>query len=325
MVKSVPMLPPAPTPDTGFVRSADGIDLALDLEDAGNRAPIVFAHGFGQTRQAWSATARRLSAAGHPTLSFDARGHGESGRNPADLPYRGEQFVDDLALATRHLVARCGRTARSVRPPVLIGASMGGLLGLLAQARDAPFSALVLVDVTPRWERDGHERILGFMNAHPDGFDSLEHAADVIAAYLPHRGERKSAAQLRALLREGADRRWRWHWDPRLLAEFAGAMTQHQDVIAEAARRIRVPTLLISGGRSDLVSERTVAEFLALVPHARHARLPQATHMVAGDDNDAFTAAILQFMTEIDDRSVHTSNLDARAATPARAEEARNL
>src|SRR3546814_20926535 len=54
--------------------------------------------------------------------------------------------------------------------------------------------------------------------------------------------------------------------------------------------------ILISGGQSDLVSEQTVAEFLELVPHAKHRRIDKASHMVAGDDNAAFTAAIHAFL-----------------------------
>jgi len=74
---------------------------------------------------------------------------------------------------------------------------------------------------------------------------------------------------------------------------------QHQDDIVYAARSIRCPVLLISGGRSDLVSARTVEEFQALVPHARHAHLPQATHMLAGDDNDTFTSTVLEYLADL--------------------------
>ena len=82
---------------------------------------------------------------------------------------------------------------------------------------------------------------------------------------------------------------------------------QHQDDIADAARALRCPVLLISGGRSDLVSARTVEEFRALVPHAQHAHLPHATHMLAGDDNDAFTRTVLEYL----------SGLPAAGADPA--------
>jgi pimeloyl-ACP methyl ester carboxylesterase len=63
---------------------------------------------------------------------------------------------------------------------------------------------------------------------------------------------------------------------------------------------VRVPLLLLSGGRSDVVSRDTVDEFLRLVPHARHVELPRATHMVAGDANDAFTREIAGFLRALD-------------------------
>lgn len=282
------------SPTIDSLLAADGIRLALERADGGDRAPVLFAHGFGQTRKAWDSSARTLAALGHPSVRFDARGHGDSARNPTALPYRGEAFVGDLIAV-----------AERVPAPVLVGASMGGLLGLLAQHRAAPFRALILVDITPRWEAAGVERVLGFMRAHPDGFVDLDAAADAIATYLPHRA-RKTPTQLREILRE-RDGRWHWHWDPRLLEEFAHDVERFQPLVAEAARALRVPTLLVSGGRSDLVSRATVEEFLALAPHARHIQLPAATHMVAGDDNQAFVEAILPFLAELDPASASPS------------------
>ncbi len=262
---------------------------------------LLFAHGFGQTHGAWKRTATALAGQGYPGLAYDARGHGGSDRNPEELAYSGEQFTDDLIIVA----------GEHAQPPVLIGASMGGLFGLLAEARwPGLFRAMVLVDITPRWEASGLQRILGFITAFPQGFDSLEHAADVIAAYLPHRRERKTPAELREVLCEGSDGRWRWHWDARLVDDLVRDCAQHQDSIAEAARAIRCPVLLISGGRSDLVSERTVEEFRTLVPHARHTHLPDATHMVAGDDNDTFTTAVLDYLADLPSTSV------ASPATP---------
>ncbi len=156
----------------------------------------------------------------------------------------------------------------------------------------------MLVDITPRWEATGVERILGFMSAHPQGFESLEHAADEIAAYLPHRA-RKSSDDLGKILVQRPDGRWRWHWDPCLIETIGRNGEQHQALLMEAAQRIDIPTLLISGGRSDLVNDEHIAEFLGLVPHARHIRLPEATHMVVGDDNDAFTRTILDFLVTL--------------------------
>ncbi|MBD9367255.1 alpha/beta hydrolase [Xanthomonas sp. XNM01] len=268
---------------------------------------LVFAHGFGQTRRAWSSSADVLAAHGHPCLTYDARGHGGSGRNPDGLAYSGGQFTDDLIVLAGELP----------QPPVLVAASMGGLFGLLAEARwPGLFRAMVLVDITPRWESAGLERILGFMTAFPDGFASLDAAADAIAAYLPQRRGRKSPEALRELLREDAGGRWHWHWDPRLVDELARDSDRHQDAIAEAARAVRCPLLLVSGGRSDLVSAHTIDDFLALAPHARHVQLPQATHMVAGDDNTAFTATVLEYMAELSRTEGAGTSAAHRAAQP---------
>lgn len=272
--------------------SFDGIAIATQ-HWAGDRVPsLVFAHGFGQTRHAWNGAARTLAAQGFDTTTYDARGHGESERVPRG-DYHLEQFVGDLERVAAEAVARDGT------PPVLVGASMGGLLGLVAAGEAegrTPFSALVLVDITPRWETAGVERILGFMKAYPDGFASYDEAASVIEAYLPHRRERKTEAQLKPLLRQDPGGRLRWHWDPALLEGVVQESERYQPRLFEAASRVDVPVLLLSGARSDVVSSQTVNEFMRLVPHARHVVLADATHMVAGDANDAFTREIAGFM-----------------------------
>lgn len=245
----------------------------------------MFAHGIGQTRAAWRRAAMNLAAAGWTTLAMDARGHGGSGRNPPNTPYASDQLVDDLR--------RWSQTLE--RKPVLIGASMGGLTGLVAQARYDCFAALVLVDVTPRWESGGVARILDFMRAHSDGFAGIDEAADAIADYLPHR-PRKSAQALAGLLERDKDGRWRWHWDPRLIDDLSTEMDRRQQELAEAARRIRVPTLLLTGSASDVVSRNTIDHFLALAPHAQHREIAGARHLVAGDDNDTFASAVSEFL-----------------------------
>jgi len=271
---------------------AADLRLAVQTRCPEGRPGLLFAHGFGQTRGAWNGAAGTLAQAGCRCVTFDARGHGESDR-AAGRGYHMDQFADDL----RRLAAA------QPQPPILVGASMGGLLGIVlaGETRPSPFRALVLVDITPRWETAGVERILAFMQAHPDGFADYAEAAEQIASYLPQRRERKSEQQLRPLLRESADGRLRWHWDPALLAgDLVQESERYQPRLQAAATKIEVPVLLLSGARSDVVSRATVDEFLQLVPHAQHVELPHATHMVAGDANDAFTREVVRFVQGLD-------------------------
>ena len=282
---------PSREPRLVTVTARDGVDLAVETRGPVDAPAVLFAHGFGQSRHAWARAAEELAKRGWHTVTFDARGHGDSGRL-ADGHYALEQFVDDLRAVACSLPA----------PPVLVGASMGGLLGLVAagETRPDPFRALVLVDITPRWESEGVARMLGFMRAHPQGFASLDEAADAVAAYLPQRRRRKDRYELAQLLHRGEDGRLHWHWDPALLDTVAHEGERHQQRLLNAARNIDVPVLLVSGGRSDIVSKDTVAEFLEAVPHATHVEIPHATHTLAGDDNAAFTAAIEPFLNTLD-------------------------
>lgn len=268
----------------------DRLSLAVETRGPDAAPAVLFAHGFGQSRHAWARAAESLAERGWRAITFDARGHGDSDRL-GDGRYLLEQFVGDLLAVAHSLDA----------PPVLVGASMGGLLGLVAagETRPAPFRALVLVDITPRWETAGVARMLGFMRAHPRGFASLDEAADAVAAYLPQRRRRKDRYELAQLLHRGQDGRLRWHWDPALLDTVAHEGERHQQRLLNAARNIDVPTLLVSGGRSDIVSEATVEEFLGAVPHAMHVQIPHATHTLAGDDNAAFAAAIEPFLNTL--------------------------
>lgn len=280
--------------------AVDGVHLHLDRWGEAGR-PVLLSHGFGQTRGAWAGTARELARRGCIAFCLDARGHGRSGRNPDGQRYRVEQFVSDIAQVAGAMP----------QPPVLVGASMGGLVGIAAQAAHRCFAGLVLVDITPSWNPQGVERILAFMGAHPEGFPSLEAAADAVAAYLPHR-PRKSRQALTSVLRQREDGRWVWHWDPRLLADIGRTAAEVQDGLREAARSLDVPVLLVSGGRSELIGRTQVEDFLALVPHARHVRIDEATHMVAGDCNDSFTATVVSFLDEL-----HHATAPAVAATGA--------
>lgn len=272
-------------------RTEDGLQLVADAYGDASAPPVLLQHGGGQTRHAWGGTARALAEAGFHAVALDLRGHGESDW-AENADYGFERFAQDAV----HVAAALGR------PPALVGASLGGISGLVATAlADGPvFSHLVLVDVTPSMNREGAEAIVSFMGRNlEEGFASLDEAADAIAQYLPHRPRPKDSSGLRKNLRLGDDGRYRWHWDPKFVTGERPPSSALEGIDLEAAARaLELPTLLVRGRASELVDEEHAREFLAMVPHAAYVDVSGAGHMVAGDRNDAFTEAVVGFLAE---------------------------
>ncbi len=247
---------------------------------------ILLLHGGGQNRFSWRNTGQILADRGFHVVAFDARGHGDSDRSPA-----GDYSLHTL---TRDAIAVLKAIGR---PVALVGASMGGMTGILAAREAGPgmVSELVLVDVVPRFEQEGTSRIRDFMTRHLDGFATLDEAAEAIAAYLPQRRRDRNLDGLRKNLRE-REGRWHWHWDP----AFVSAIQDDRGLVGDlerAAAELTIPVLLVRGRMSDVVSAEGAEAFLAAVPRAQFVELPRAGHTAAGDDNDAFSAVVVDFLT----------------------------
>ena len=278
------------------IQGADGLELAADEDGDPHATPVVLLHGGGQTRHAWGTTLASVASRGFHGISLDLRGHGDSQWDP-----QGDYTIDAFARDVSAVAASLDRS------PALVGASLGGLAALLAigESSDPIARALVLVDVAPRLEPNGVQRIGAFMTGNLDGFASLEEVADVIAAYNPHRPRPKDLSGLKKNLRRRADGRWVWHWDPRFVSgRFGSADETRSSIVGEdrlelAARRITVPVLLVRGRMSDLLSEQGAQELLELVPHAEMVDVAGAGHMVAGDRNDLFNDAVVEFLERI--------------------------
>jgi pimeloyl-ACP methyl ester carboxylesterase len=265
---------------------ASGIRLAVDFWGGATGPLVVLLHGGGQTRYAWKHVGQMLGTAGYCAVAFDARGHGDS-----DWAPNGQYSQDAMVADLEHVIEAFGN-----RRPALIGASMGGGTSLLAVGEgrlDA--TALVLVDIAPRIEKEGVDKIKAFMRQKPGGFASLEEVADAIAAYQPQRPRPESLDGLSKNVRLGSDGKYRWHWDPRFL-DGKRDMRQRERRLAASARNIRIPTLLVRGALSDLLSEEGARAFLELAPHSEYVTVAGAAHMVAGDRNDIFGSAVIDFL-----------------------------
>ncbi len=296
-----------PADRTGHQRSyrgADGGKLVATVYGTAQRSALLL-HGGGQTRHAWRKTGLAL-AGSWQVIALDQRGHGASDW-AADGAYAFPDFARDAQVVARQIGAETGLK------PVVIGASLGGIAALLAldDPADPLFSALCMVDIVPQMNPAGVDTIQGFMRARAaEGFASVEEAADAVAAYLPHRPRPSSLDGLRRNLRHDPDGRWRWHWDPRFLdgprsvnAEWDAV----RDTLMRQAALLAVPGLLVRGAFSELVTDEAAQEFLAVARTMTSVDVAKARHMVAGDSNDDFIAAISDFLSAITPLSARSS------------------
>ena len=267
--------------DEWLGRSAGGADVAA------GRPTILMLHGGGQNRFSWKNTGQVLADEGFHVVALDSRGHGDSDRAP-DADYDVETLTADVL----QVLDAIGR------PVILIGASMGGLTGILVADQAGPdrVTRLVLVDVVPRFEKNGSARIRDFMFSGLHGFGSLDEAADAVAAYLPHRTRPRSTEGLKKNLRL-RDGRWYWHWDPAFMTKPGDDPQLRTEKFEQAAADLTIPVLLIRGKLSDVVSPEGVRHFLDTVPNAEFVELSDAGHTAAGDDNDAFSDVVVKFAT----------------------------
>jgi pimeloyl-ACP methyl ester carboxylesterase len=279
-------LPGTPQPMRTWL-GADGVRLAGDIWGDSRGPLVVLLHGAGQTRHAWRGTGKALGAAGYHAMAFDARGHGDSDWAP-DGRYGQDVMLDDL---------QCILRALAHARPVLIGASMGGGTALVAVGEGhVDAAALALVDTGPRIEQEGVEKIRAFMNQMPEGFASLEEVAEAIHLYQPHRKRPKDLSGLAKNVRLGDDGRYHWHWDPRFRSNRLN-LGRRQDRLNACVRQLDLPTLLVRGGLSDVLTEEGAQDFLALCPRAEYVNITGASHMVAGDRNDVFGRTVIDFLS----------------------------
>ena len=281
------------TPVTERLTTPSGITVEFDLWGKIKRDAILLLHGGGQTRHSWNATAEKITQVDGCAITMDLRGHGDSDWSHGG-DYELSDFSEDVAFLIDTLEIQ----------PSLVGASLGGLVGIYLEGRYSPgsISALVLVDIVPNINVLGAEKIKDFMLEHSKtGFSSLSEVSDILFEYNPHREKSSDLEGLKKNLRKRGEK-WFWHWDPLFISSERGKENpdmRNPELLNELCSNISVPMLLVRGKLSDLVTEIQVREFLERFPEASFADVSGAGHMVVGDKNDAFANEVIEFLNHI--------------------------
>lgn len=265
----------------------DGLTIAADSWGDPAAPTILFAHGGGQSRSAWGATARIMAGAGYHAVSLDLRGHGSSDWS-SDGDYSFAAYVRDFAA----IIARFGGRV------ALIGASLGGRAALLtATTHPRSVAAIVLADVTPRMDEDVADGIRQFFHQSADGFDTIQQAAETLSALAAH-GRPPQPERLRGNMRE-QDGRYFWRWDPRFVADEFVRDQGQLDLLERSAHDLTCPTLMIRAENSTVVRSEHVDHFRSIAPHIETRVAPGIGHMLTGDANDAYAPLALEFLKRV--------------------------
>lgn len=271
---------------SGEFTTPEGISLATDIAGDPWKPRLIFVHGGGQSRRSWRRALRNMAISGFSVVSFDLRGHGESAWS-TDGDYTLEAHVRDLTAIVRAMPSR----------PSLIGASLGGRVALETAARLGPelVKGLVLVDLTPKLHPAGMQRVQNFLKISMNGFDTIEDAAAVLEKYA-ERQIGHNYFRLRNSIRTDLDGRIYWRWDPQAATEKSLARPDIEDLLTDAASRLQIPTLLVRGTESDLVTDDCVAHFRQTLPSAEVVDIAGGGHLMKTQDLTVFCEATIDFL-----------------------------
>ena len=268
---------------------SSGLNIAASSWGRDSDPLVILLHGGGQTRHAWGETGEKLSQNGFYVLALDLRGHGDSDWHP-NGEYGVDNYKKDIVSILKEIK----------KPAAFIGASLGGMTSL-SIAGDPELRekcwALVMVDIGLYPNLEGSQEIVEFMHSGSEGFASIEEAAESVANYLPHRKRPRDNRGLEKNLRLKDDGRYYWHWDPRFLDYGPKDIPEdYKEKQKSFAKVVETPTLLIKGAMSNILTQNEVDDFLKVITHSEFVEIKDAAHMVAGDRNDIFAAAAIDFL-----------------------------
>lgn len=264
----------------------DGLRLAASAWGDTADPPVCFFHGGGQSRRAWAGAARAVAQAGRYALTFDLRGHGDSG-----WASDGDYALDAYARDVERVIDQLPGTV------TLVGASRGGQAALVGGARRPGRVGLVmLADVCPATRTEGVAAIRQFLRRSLEGFTAVDEAADALAAYLDQ-PRIADASGLRKAMRENGGRLF-WHWDPQTAALPFISPPSERVAMEAAALAYRGPLVLVRAEHGSLVTDEAAAAFSALAPQLIVECAPGTHHMFTGDQNDIFAARLLHHLRQ---------------------------
>ncbi|HSW03306.1 alpha/beta fold hydrolase [Aquabacterium sp.] len=233
--------------------------------DPSNRRVLICVHGLSRQGRDFDTLAQALSET-YRVVCPDVVGRGQSDWLAEPAGYTIPGYVADMVT----LLARLDAEQLD-----WVGTSMGGLIGLgLAALPGSPLRRLVLNDVGPAIEYSSLQRIGTYLGA-PAHWATVDEAADALWAisqsFGPHSREQWLAMTRPQLKPDGAG--FKPHYDPAIAVPFRMITPElargGEAMLWHAYDQLRLPTLLLRGADSDLLSHATALAMTQRGPRAQ--------------------------------------------------------
>ena len=259
-----------PTQPMRKTLTVNGLALQYLEWGEGNASPIVCAHGYTGSADAFNALARHLEDR-YRILALNVRGHGESAWSPTGAYSYADQ-AGDLAEFAKQL---------GLDKFVLIGTSMGGIIAMAYAAEHAHrLLGLVINDIGPDTEA-GSQRITGLVGSRPDEFATLEEAMAYRRSVSPIVAGRSAEDQRElalGVLRRRPDGRWVWKMDPAYIEQRVKRGAPARPPLWPALQALPCPTMVVWGKQSDVLSEAQVLRMVEVLPRGELVAVPGIGH-----------------------------------------------
>ena len=233
--------------------------------DPANPRVLVCVHGLSRQGRDFDTLARAMCGE-YRVVCPDVVGRGQSDRLENPMSYQVPQYIADMVT----LLARLN--AGTVD---WVGTSMGGLIGLgVASLKGSPLRRLVINDIGPTIEAASLVRIGSYMGQAPH-WPTLEAAADALlaisAGFGPHTRDQWLALTAPQLMPDGDG--FTTRCDPAIAVPFRAATPESakisEAILWQAYDSLTLPTLLLRGAESDLLSHPTAQAMTQRGPRAR--------------------------------------------------------
>ena len=277
----------------GKWQSEDGLSLYYrDYPGGGGKPPLLCLHGLTRNARDFEPFAERFAGEWRLIVpDMRGRGHSEYSRDPAS--YALGTYVTDVISLLRQL--DCG-------PVAIVGTSMGGMIAMQIAAEKAwPLAAVVLNDIGPALESEGVERIrevVGQGGTFETWMHAARHLRDQAGRIHPDYQIADWLAYAKRVMVLAGSGRIVFDYDMKIAEPFASAGAAAMDSWPAFRALGGIPTLVLRGQLSDLLSAATLKAMKAEMPSLKAVTVKRVGHPPTLAEPDA-QKAIASFLAEV--------------------------